>query len=94
MTYGSSIWAIGDTEKGPKSLPRSLQKVQAAYLRKITGGYKRTAIALLEKEANVPPLQLYIEATAIQRALKERNYSVTKYTKTCLSRLWKGPRAP
>jgi len=29
------------------------------------GGYKRTAIALLKKEANIPPLQLYIKAAVI-----------------------------
>src|SRR6266568_4673679 len=33
MTYGSSIWAIGETEKGPsKFLFKPLQKVQIAYL--------------------------------------------------------------
>jgi hypothetical protein len=30
----------------------------------------------------------------MQRALQERNYNVTKYIKICLSRLWRGPRAP
>ena len=53
----SSVWAIGETEKGPpKSLLKPLQKVQTACLRSITGGYKRTATALLEKEVNIPPL--------------------------------------
>jgi len=57
MIYRSSIWAIGETKKGPlKSLLKPLQKVQIAYLWSITGGYKRTATALLEKEANIPPL--------------------------------------
>ena len=34
MTYGSSIWAIGESEKGPpKSLLKPLQKVQTTCLR-------------------------------------------------------------
>lgn len=95
MTYGSSIWAIGETEKGPpKSLLKPLQKVQTACLRSITGGYKRTATALLEKEAGIPPLHLYIEAAAMQRVQKERNSNVTKYIKTRLSKLWRDPRVP
>ncbi len=68
MMYGSSIWAIRETEKGPpKSLLKPLQKVQTAYLHSIINGYKRTATALLEKEANIPPLHLYIKATTIQK---------------------------
>ena len=56
MAHGSSIWAIGETEKGPpKSLLKPLWKVQAACPRRITGGYKRTDTALLEKETNIPP---------------------------------------
>ena len=45
------------------------------------------ATALLEKEANIPPLQLYIEADAMQRVQKERNSNVTKYIKTRLNKL-------
>ena len=95
MTYRSSIWAIGETEKGPpKSLLKPLQKVQTACLWSITGGYKRTATALLEKEANIPPLQLHIEAAAMQRVQRERNSNVTKYIKTRLNKLWSDPRVP
>ena len=52
------------------------------------------ATALLKKEANIPPLQLYIEAAAMQRAQKERNSNITKYIKTRLNKLWRDPRAP
>ena len=66
MTYRSSIWAIGEFKKGfPKLLLKPLQKVQTACLWSIIGGYKQTATALLKKEANIPPLQLYIEAAAM-----------------------------
>ena len=51
------------------------------------------AIALLKKEANIPPLQLYIEATAMQRMQKEHNFNITKYIKTHLNKLWGDLRA-
>src|SRR6266702_467058 len=82
-------------ERPPKSLLKPLQKGQTACLRSITGGYKRRATALLEKEANIPPpLQLYIESTAMQRAQKERNSNVTECIKTRLNKLWRDPRTP
>ena len=51
------------------------------------------ATALLKKEANIPPLQLYIKATAMQKMQKEYNFNVTKYIKTCINKLWGDPRA-
>jgi hypothetical protein len=62
-------------------------EVQTACLRSITGGYKRTATALLEKEADIPPLQLYIKAIAMQRAQNKRNSNIIKYIKTRLNKL-------
>jgi hypothetical protein len=44
-----------------------LKVVQNKCLRKITGGYKRTPSAALEREAGISPLDLYTEATAFQR---------------------------
>ena len=32
------------------------------------GAYKRTSIAALEKESETPPIELYIENLAVQRA--------------------------
>ena len=52
------------------------------------------ATALLKKEANIPPLDLYIKATVMQRAQKECNFNVIKYIKACLNKLWRDPRAP
>ena len=45
------------------------------------------ATALLEKEANIPPLYLYIKAAAMQRTQKEYNSNVIKYIKACLNKL-------
>ena len=52
------------------------------------------ATALLKKKANIPPLQLYIEATAMQRMQNECNSNVIKYIKTCLNKLWRDLRVP
>jgi len=52
------------------------------------------AIALLEKEANIPPLYLHIKAIAMQRAQKEYNFNVIKYIKVYLNKLWKDPKVP
>ena len=45
------------------------------------------ATVLLKKEANIPPLQLYIKATAMQRTQKEYNSNIIKYIKTHLNKL-------
>ena len=52
------------------------------------------AIVLLKKKANIPPLQLYIKAAAMQRAQNKRNSNVIKYIKIRLNKLWRDPRAP
>jgi len=86
--YRSNVWAIKETKKGPpQSLLKPLQKVQTACLQSITGGYKQTATALLKKEANIPPLQLYIKATAMQKTQNKCNSNITKYIKTHLNKL-------
>jgi len=43
------------------------------------------ATTLLKKETNIPPLQLYIKVTAMQRTQKKYNSNITKYIKTCLN---------
>ena len=37
-----------------------LRKVQNEYLRKVTGAYKRTPRAALEREASIIPINIYI----------------------------------
>ena len=45
------------------------------------------ATTLLEKEANIPPLYLYIKTTIIQRTQKKCNFNVIKYIKVYLNKL-------
>ena len=66
MLYGSQIWGI---ELNGKPLAKSslalLKRLQNQCLCRITGAYKRTLKAAMECKAVVPPLDVYIEATAI-----------------------------
>ena len=79
MLYGAQIWGIGLNGKPlAKSSLVPLEKLQNQCLCKITGAYKRTPHTALEREAAVPPLDVYIEATAMQRASTVYNYLVEK----------------
>ena len=57
-----------DGKKAKKSILKPIKWLQNKCLRRITGGYKRTPTAALEREASIAPLDLYVQATALQRA--------------------------
>ena len=66
MLHGAQVWGVRDDGGTPaKSLLEPLRKVQNRCLRRVTGAYQRTLIAAIEKEAAIPPIQLYIESTAL-----------------------------
>jgi len=104
MLYGAPEWA--NREAG-KPLARSrlgaLEKVQNRALRVVTGGYKRTPRAALEREAEIPPIDLEIEAAAKARAYKTRNDPVERMISDTATQIWHtfrgrrrtaGPRPP
>ena len=71
MLYGATIWGIQQNgQLQPKSRIKPLEKIQNQCLRRITGAYKRTPRAALEREAAIPPLDLYIDTAALKRASK------------------------
>ena len=64
-----------------------------AYFKIITysvlqGGYKRTPKAALEREITILLLNLYIKATALQKAVKVINYPVERDIKTAVNNIW------
>jgi hypothetical protein len=67
---------------------RPLKTIQNECLRSIPGGYKRTPTVALEREACVPPLDLYTEATALQRAVNTTNHPVYKNISGTLDTIW------
>jgi hypothetical protein len=70
-------------------LNTKLFTVQNQCLRRITGGYKRTPIAALEREASVPPLSLYTKLIALQHATTVRHHSVETKTAEILDEVWR-----
>ncbi|TQS35012.1 hypothetical protein Golomagni_04582 [Golovinomyces magnicellulatus] len=89
MTYGSQIW--GNQKNGQqisKNLLGQLTKVQNNCLRKITGGYKRTPIPILEREAAIPPLDLHLQMLSLQYGISSKNNSVTNHILKHVDALW------
>ena len=52
------------------------------------GAYKRTPTAAVERETVIPPLDLYINAIAIQQAIITEHYQVSAKIKEKLDKLW------
>ena len=62
LSYGSGVWA--NPINIPKGITNILGKEQNKALRVILGAFKSTPISLLEREAFIPPLDLYLKARA------------------------------
>ena len=89
ITYGAQIWATqpdGSTITPTKITP--IQKVQNKCLRKILGTYKRTLVKALEKECEIPPLDLHIDSLALQWAIKVRDHPITEEIRKNTYKLW------
>ena len=93
LTYGCRIWAAGEKEKPPpSSLLFPLEKVQNSALRAITGTYKRTPIAILEREADIEPLPLYIRGQAMTQAYSASDNQGEHTVKQACNTIWKTHR--
>jgi len=89
MMYGAQAWAVRDNgELAANSLLKPLKAVQRKCLQRITGGYKRTPTAALEREAQVPPLDLYTDTIALQRALATKHYPINQNIAEVANRIW------
>ncbi len=78
IIHGSQIWSASGEDDSP-TLTRidPIRKAQNKCLRRVMGAYKRTTTRMVEREADVPPLQMYIGSLATQRATKTSNHPVT-----------------
>lgn len=102
MLYGTQEWALGSAgDSQPKSMLTKLELVQNRALRLITGGYRRTARATLEREAGVPPLPLAVQAGAMARSLSKGSITVEAKITEVAEHVYRrlnagrsGPRAP
>src|SRR5207302_10148299 len=56
MLYGAQIWGVrNDGEPAAPTLLQPLRTLQNRCLRNITGAYRRTPTAALERETDTPP---------------------------------------
>ena len=65
-----------------------LEKIQNQCLRRITGGYKRTPIAALERETQVMPLRIYTDLITRQRAVKTQAHAVEGNIRQAANTVW------
>ena len=89
MLYGAQIWGLRDN--GEPIAPSKLQPLKAIQnkcLRRIAGAYKRTPTAAVERETVIPPLDLYINAIAMQQATTTEHHQVSAEIKEKLDELW------
>lgn len=95
MLYGAPVWGIqGDGLPARGTTIRPLQDTQNKCLRRITGGYKRTPRAALEREAGVAPLDIQIDHTALQHAARARTLQVHTETQELLEQVWTSAQGP
>ena len=66
ISYAMEIWSSCS-----KTQFQRLCKIQNAALRLMTGAVKTTPIAAFEMEADVPPLDLFMEASILKRRIKQ-----------------------
>ena len=93
MTYGAQIWAVqADGSMITSSKTTQLKIIQNKCLRKIMGVYKRTPIAALKRESEIPPIDLYMETQAVQRAGATAQHSVTRDIEKNIEGIWTAAR--
>jgi hypothetical protein len=94
MMYAAPTWVSGAGTPAARSRLKPLNTIQNKCLRRITGGYKRTPIAALEREAGIPPLDLYAEETTLQRAAATKDHQVYKEISRTLDTIWTHTKQP
>jgi len=90
MIYGIQVW--GCSERADRTMhadaTKKLRKIQNRCLRKVTGGYRRTPAAMLEREAAVAPIDLYTEEITLQRTDAIKSHTVETEMKKVLDQMW------
>ena len=69
-----------------------LHKIQNECLRKVTGAYKRTPRAALERETGIPPVDLYMEVNRYRRADNTTGHKVEKQIAQTADTIWRRMR--
>ncbi len=94
MVYGIQSWYTGQDGKQAKSNLQELERIQYKCLRRITGGYKQTPRAALERETKIQPLDIYSDALAMNRALKNKGRRVKEEIRRTVDAIWEAENPP
>ena len=84
--WGTSLRGAGDSLA--KVTFKPLEKVQNNCLRRITGAYKRTPRAVLERETQIPPIDLYIKGAKQRYINKVKGYPVEREIAKTADAIW------
>jgi hypothetical protein len=90
MTYGSQVWTARPGQEistTNKLVP--LATIQNKCLRKVMGAYERTPVAAIERESEVPPLDLHIRSQTARWAADTVTAPVTRDINNALKAVWK-----
>src|SRR5438270_10415222 len=88
--YSSQVWSARSKDKiASQRKLQPLAVVQNKYIRKVIGAYKRTPVAAVEREAEVPPLDLYIKSQNTQWAESTSTDKVTNKINNALEQVWR-----
>jgi hypothetical protein len=94
IMYGVQSWHTGIDGRKAKARIQELEKIQNKCLRRVTGAYKRTPRAALEREARVQPIDIYAEALAMSRALKNKGRPITEEIRKVVDAIWEAENTP
>src|SRR6195952_6159929 len=73
MAYGGKVWSrIEGIDRQSRVQMDALEKIQNTALRRITGAYKSVPACILQQEAEIPPLGLYIQQMAFNQAHRDQ----------------------
>jgi hypothetical protein len=89
MLYGAQVWSLENDGGTPaRSKIKGLQKIQKQALRKVSGAYKLTPPAAVERETAVEPLDISIEASSMKWAARTSHHRVTKEIAQMADSIW------
>jgi hypothetical protein len=101
MAHGFQVWSQKpDANPTAASTTQALEKIQTKCLRKITGAYKGTSTAAVQREAGVPPLKLWVETQTLQYIARSSNGPAEPAIERTMQSIWRslnkrpGPRPP
>jgi len=93
MLYASQEWSIrADGKPIAEAATAPLRKVQNECLRKVTGAYRRTPRAALEREASVMPIDIYMQTTRYQQASRTKDHQVEAQITRAADAIWQRMR--